>query len=292
MNERPLVSIVVPCYNHENFVQETIQSIIDQDYKNIELIIIDDGSKDNSVSMIQKLVPACEARFVRFEFRHRQNKGLCATLNEGLAWSRGQYFSPSASDDILEFDKISIQVNILNKEHTEDIAGVFTGISIINESKEIIKIRGANKVIGFREAFLRSALMPGQAFMAKRSILNEVSGYNENFKIEDLDLFLRICSAGYFLVSINKPLVYYRQHENNLSSNFNIMLDAVKNILAQYSNNPLYAKALSNSIMIEAHGVQRSSKRKSWYVMFDAIKTYPLNIFSKSFVWYFIKFLK
>lgn len=85
MNQKPLVSVVIPCYNHENYVQECIKSAIEQDYENIELIIIDDGSKDESVNKIQELVPGCEKRFCRFEFRTRPNKGLCKTLNEALA---------------------------------------------------------------------------------------------------------------------------------------------------------------------------------------------------------------
>ena len=70
-----LVSVVIPCYNHEKFIQDCIQSVIDQTYQNIELIIIDDGSKDSSVEIIEKMLPACEQRFVRFEFRNRPNKG-------------------------------------------------------------------------------------------------------------------------------------------------------------------------------------------------------------------------
>ena len=120
--QQPLVSIVIPCYNHSQFVQETIQSIIDQDYENIELIIIDDGSKDNSVEVIQEMIPACEERFVRFEFRYRPNKGLCATLNEALEWCEGEYFSPLASDDIALPHKTSF---LLKKHQQYDAAVVF-----------------------------------------------------------------------------------------------------------------------------------------------------------------------
>ena len=129
--QQPLVSIVIPCYNHAQFVQETVQSVIDQDYENIELIIIDDGSKDNSVEVIQEMIPACEERFVRFEFRYRPNKGLCATLNEALEWCEGEYFSPTASDDILKQNKISTQLAIMLSKKEQKIIGVFVGIELI-----------------------------------------------------------------------------------------------------------------------------------------------------------------
>ncbi|MGA6331370.1 glycosyltransferase family 2 protein, partial [Acinetobacter baumannii] len=108
LNKQPLVSIVIPCYNHANFVQDCIQSVIAQTYQNIELIIIDDGSKDGSVEKIQEFIGECEKRFVRFEFRNRPNKGLSATLNEALEWCQGEYFSAIASDDMMLNDKIEI----------------------------------------------------------------------------------------------------------------------------------------------------------------------------------------
>ena len=110
-NNLPLVSVVIPCYNHEQFVQDSIQSVIDQTYLNIELIIIDDGSKDSSVDKIQQMIPACEQRFTRFEFRSRPNKGLSATLNETIELANGEYWSTCSSDDLYHKDKVRLQVN-------------------------------------------------------------------------------------------------------------------------------------------------------------------------------------
>ncbi len=68
----PLVTVVIPSYNHQNFVQDSIRSIIQQSYQNIELLVIDDGSSDQSIEKIKEMVEQCEERFVRFEFRYRQ----------------------------------------------------------------------------------------------------------------------------------------------------------------------------------------------------------------------------
>ena len=104
----PLVTIAIPSYNHGRYVQACIESIIEQDYENIELIIIDDGSTDDSVLRIGEMVARCRARFQRFEFLPRSNKGLCATLNEALEWARGFYFAVSDSDDVLLPSKTSV----------------------------------------------------------------------------------------------------------------------------------------------------------------------------------------
>ena len=135
--EMPLVSVVVPCYNHEKYVKETIESIINQTYKNIELIVIDDGSKDNSVEAIKEMIPACEKRFPRFEFRHRENKGLSATLNEMVDWAEGKYFTGCASDDIMLPSKISLLVEKL--ESSDDSYSVAFGdaIFIDDNSNEV-----------------------------------------------------------------------------------------------------------------------------------------------------------
>ena len=136
IEKNPLVSVVIPCFNHENFVQQTIQSVIDQDYKNIELIIIDDGSKDSSVEKIKSLVSVCVNRFDKFYFIHRINKGLCETLNEAIEICSGEYLCCIASDDIILNDKISYQVKYL--ENNSSSIGVFGGVEVIGGRKNRI----------------------------------------------------------------------------------------------------------------------------------------------------------
>ena len=106
----PLVSVIVPCYNHEKYVEETIESIVNQTYENIELIVIDDGSKDASPQIIEEL-----SKKYNFKFIHRSNKGLSATLNEGIRLSQGKYISVCASDDKLKLDKIEKQVKFMEE---------------------------------------------------------------------------------------------------------------------------------------------------------------------------------
>ena len=132
-----LVSVVIPCYNHARYVKECIKSVIDQDFKNIELIIIDDGSKDASVQVIEEMRGACEARFARFEFIHRENKGVCNTLNQALEWCQGEYYAALASDDVWLTFKLKTQVEYL-ETHPEVVA-VFGGVTLIDEHGNILR---------------------------------------------------------------------------------------------------------------------------------------------------------
>ena len=99
---KPLISVLIPAYNHENYVQETIKSIINQTYQNIELIVIDDGSKDGTWNKINEMKEICENRFSNTILISRQNKGLCETNNELIEKSNGKFIYIIASDDKAE----------------------------------------------------------------------------------------------------------------------------------------------------------------------------------------------
>ena len=97
----PLVSVVIPAYNHEKFVEKTIRSVLAQTYPNIELLVLDDGSKDHTFSILQSLRSECEKRFARFWLETQPNQGTCITLNRLLSQAKGEYITILASDDEL-----------------------------------------------------------------------------------------------------------------------------------------------------------------------------------------------
>lgn len=288
--EDPLVSIVIPCYNHAQFVQETIQSVIDQSYRNIELIIIDDGSKDNSVEVIKKMQPACEKRFSRFEFRYRPNKGLCATLNEALKWCEGEFFAPIASDDTVRKYKTCIQVKYL-QENASSI-GVFGGVELIDEkvgtSKTIIK--KARKYF-FEDVFLHRHTLPASTQFLRLKSVKNAGGFREELAIEDWSMWLFLTEHGGTLDYIDKVLSAYRKHHGNFSSQFDKMQESRIEILRVFSAHPLYNMALSRVYMEEARDWQKNDFKKSLSSVKKSIYLDPKILLDIVFIKYIVKFI-
>ena len=218
--------MVIPCYNHEKFVQDCIQSVIDQTYQNIELIIIDDGSKDNSVEMIRKLFFKCKKRFTRFEFRSRENRGVSSTLNEALIWCTGDFISPIASDDQMLNRKIEKQVNFLSEN--PDYVAVFGGINQIDNNNKCIRVLNKRaRSYSFDDiARLDYFLQAPTQFFRRKDIL-AIGGYNENFKIEDWYSYLKLTLDGKLIYLMDEVVCNYRRHVDNGSKDMLLMLEKI-----------------------------------------------------------------
>lgn len=112
-NNNLLVSVIIPAYNHEKYIQETIFSIINQTYNNIELLIIDDGSNDATYDRICEMEIRCKKRFARFDFVKQKNMGIIDTLNSLIYMSEGKYVYFIASDDVAAPHAIETELNFL-----------------------------------------------------------------------------------------------------------------------------------------------------------------------------------
>lgn len=290
--KEPLVTVVVPCYNHERYVQECLQSIIDQEYKNIELLIIDDGSKDDSVKKIQEMLPACQARFERVEFRARPNKGLSATLNEALELTHGKYFSTVGSDDILYSDKLTKQVAFLENESEECLA-IFGGIEFIDEFSQRIKIKNnGKKICLFDDVFIRDrkCFLPAPSCLIRTSKIRDIGGYDNKCSIEDFYMWLKLLEGGGFFVCKNEVMVKYRRHNDNLSKKRDIMWTNIVHILNNYKSHPKYNAALAAAMLTQANCIQTYNKVKSIKWAYHALHEDPHIFFSLKIYIFLFKF--
>lgn len=223
--DTPLVSIVAVCYNHEVYVQETLDSILHQTYKNIQLIIIDDCSHDNSRLKIEEWIAInnVDCKFVRQDV----NKGLCANLNEGLLLSKGVYYQSIACDDIMLAHKIERQVAYLQNAPLS-LQMVCSNFEIIDAESACISNSYFNQDFEFPGNVFKALLIGDNNYnilihsptvLLRKSVFDAVGPYKEELKQEDFYMWLMI-SANFLIGFINKVLVKYRVLDNSLSKQF------------------------------------------------------------------------
>lgn len=279
----PLVSVIVPLYNHEGYIVDAIKSIIEQTYKMVELIIIDDGSTDSSVNAVESVRGFCQKRFHRFEFRSRPNKGLCATINEALEWCKGEYVSIIASDDLMCRDKTALQVSFL--EANPQSAAVFSGVEIIHADGEREAIMPTpRRVYGFGDILLHRHFLPAATQMARLEALKETGGYLDGIILEDWYMLLKLAETGKTLDSIEGVVCLYRKHGANISSNITKMNEGRAQVLDLYRDHPLYQRACSNAFVAASSEIGPDSLRSGVNYLWKAFVTYPLVVLQPRFV--------
>jgi alpha-1,3-rhamnosyltransferase len=271
-SNQPLVSIAIPSYNHARFIRQAIQSVIDQDYANIELIVIDDGSEDDSIATIGEMIPACEQRFVRFSFVHRPNKGLSATLNEALQWAQGEYFSAIASDDVMYPRKTATLLGHLAGE--PDTAGIFCGSDTLDSHGNVVgTTRCADAVFTFDDILLWRYSIMAPTQLLRLNCLRQVGGYPDGVYIEDWYMWLALSQRGYKLRVVDEVLVGYRQHDSNISTNAFDMLEGRKAILARHRDNPHYSASLAIAYLWAAIDFTAISKLRSMRYLLASVQS-------------------
>ncbi len=267
MNENmPLVSVIIPCYNHEKYVEQTIESIVNQSYKNIELIVIDDGSKDKSTEVLQKL----NQRY-GFYFEYQENIGLSATLNKALKVCKGKYISICASDDKYTLDKIEKQVQLMeqNVEYGMCYSNVYTFTDDGKISSQKLKKSKSGWI--FNEIFYADFFMQAVSCFYKKSVLLELDGFDENLKVEDTDLHLRLTNK-YPVGYSDDFLAYYRVHAGNTISNRMMILQEVIKILDKWKYNPGYKYAKSKHLVMHFNVLAVEDKK-------EALRIFPSIVF-------------
>jgi glycosyltransferase involved in cell wall biosynthesis len=206
MAELPLVSIVTCSYNNSKYIIETLESIKNQTYPNIELVIVDDCSTDNSVELIADWLRTYPRKY-KF-IRHEVNMAGSIPYNVGLRNASGKYYSPIDTDDAMMPEKIAIQVKIL--EATDDVvAGVYSDAYIMDIHSVPIEGLFIQKYRKFTEipsgniyaALLQGNYIPLLSLMIKRSVFDELGMYDESLVYGDYDMWLRINRKYQFLYS-------------------------------------------------------------------------------------------
>ena len=226
--DQPLVSVVIPSYNHARFVTEAVMSVVHQTWPNIQLIVIDDGSLDESSAILSRL-----SKEQGFHFISRTNRGVSATLNQGLALAQGKYFCPFASDDIMLPERFERQLLVMEKNPS--IAVCDANMQLIDQDGKMLgAIRQPSGDIRFADFCEKGNCLSAPAVMIRKSVLAEVGGYDEDIRVEDLAMWMKLSYHGYRLYRIEDVVVHYRRHLGN-SNKYEEEAKDVARIYAKYA---------------------------------------------------------
>jgi glycosyltransferase involved in cell wall biosynthesis len=207
----PLISVVMPAYNAKHYVAEAVQSILDQTFRDFEFVIIDDGSTDRTPAILERYA----ARDHRIRLISRPNKGLVATLNEGLGLARGELIARMDADDVALPERFALQVAFL-RAHPEVVC-LGGAVRVIDAAGRIL----LDDRRPLDDATLQEMALTGHtplihpAVMMRRDDVMAVGGYDEAMKqSEDLDLWLRLGERG-ALASLPDFILKYRIHDRS-----------------------------------------------------------------------------
>ena len=254
MANQELVTVIIASFNHAPYIEQSILSVIEQTYPNIELLVIDDGSTDDSVARISALQSVHG-----FDFRVQKNQGLTRTLNGAIARAKGAFIAPFGSDDIMLKDRLKMQMDyIADKPEVGMCAG---NIELMHADgtpypKSATAHEPSLRRMDFEDVFLeRKPYIPAPTMLIRREALDSGGGFNPSIRLEDLYIQLKITHAGYYIDALGAPLARYRKHQTNSYKNIRFMTESILRIYQDYADHPAYEQVkfkFINSMLVKA----------------------------------------
>lgn len=277
----PLVSIIMPVYNTEKYLSDAIRSVINQTYKNLELIIINDESPGDARHIVNQFT---DSRIIYIE---QSNSGPATTRNNGMYTSTGDFIAFLDSDDAWRHDKLEKQMQIfLNNPNT----------GVVYSQRETINQEG-NVISGYLPKLHRGMVLNklwvdnfvcNSSVLFTRNILNEIGGLNENLRMsEDWEYWLRV-ACHYKFAFVDEPLVRYRVHNEQVSKNVDLRVKVCAGIRDDFMKkhgHMLSFRAKRKAISYQAlnRALRSIGERPKGAVIIDCLKAiavYPFMSYS------------
>lgn len=217
----PLVSVAIPAYNHAAFIEACLASVCAQTYPELELILIDDGSQDDTLAVARRYLDQHGSRFRRIVLERQDNQGVSATSNAVIAAAQGEWVHLLGSDDLLYPNKIACIQQAIEEWNCPELALVHADADYVDQHGQLMirQPRKSRPVPGpDHEAW--HWLFTGQHYVfnptlaLRRSAVLEIGGFDKSLPQEDLDCFLRL-STRYALARVPEVLASYRKHPGN-----------------------------------------------------------------------------
>jgi Glycosyl transferase family 2 len=253
----PLVSIIIPLYNHEKFIYKAVVSVLEQTYKNLELIIIDDGSLDNSLALVSSLSDS------RIKLYTQENSGAHTTINRGIAYAKGDYIAILNSDDFYSPVRLQTLVDAMATDETID--ALFSQVEAIHEDDghffsygnrptHHIPLKRSHPDQRLAADLLGSNIVTTTSnLFCKKVVFKDIGQFKDYRYCHDLDFFLKLFHHKHVRF-INEPLLCYRFHSTNTIKEDNSMVHfetaiVLADFLHTYSPQQIFPKTTPD----EAH---------------------------------------
>ncbi len=260
MQNTPLVSIGIPNFNYGHFVIQTLNSVAGQDYENIEVIIIDDFSTDNSIQVIEDWITNYSGNFKILFLKNTANSGLTKICNQLLKSASGKYIQFLDADDWILPGKISMQVALL--EAANATALIYSDVKIINEKGEITGESYLSR-IGYEKSKMPYGNIHQQLFdfnfiplpsvLIVRRLIDEAGGFDELLGVQDYYMWLKL-TEKYNVIYMHQSTAVYRVHSGSMSNSIFTNPRSVNSVLAiKYNYYKNSSKIIRNKILTTIH---------------------------------------
>ncbi len=233
-----LVTIGIPNYNYASYIEQALDSVVNQTYENIELIIVDDNSTDDSLSVIKNWVENYKGNKAIKLICNAENVGISKVSNIILNNAAGTYFQALDADDILLPGKIAAQVSLM--ENNKNAAIVYSNTGIINETGNLLntdyleRIGYSNKKMPqgkVLEQLFDFNFIPNSSVLINTSYAKAVGGFDEGIQVQDYYLWLKLCEK-YEVIFMPEITAHYRLHETSLSNKVSTNVNSIAGELA------------------------------------------------------------
>ncbi|MCB1777065.1 MAG: glycosyltransferase [Candidatus Competibacteraceae bacterium] len=235
----PLVSVAVPAYNHATFLTACLESVRNQTYPCLELVIVDDGSIDDTLAIAERFAADHAGRFAHLTILHQENHGVSAASNRAIAACQGEWVHLLGSDDLLYPDKIRVQQQAIADWNEPRLALVYSDVDFIDVNGQVLSSATRKRpppgpdhqaylrLISYNDVANATVALRREAFLA-------MGGFDEQLPLEDLDCWLRL-SVHHAIARVPGLMAGYRRHNSNASLRQRMMFEANWDTLGKFA---------------------------------------------------------
>lgn len=265
-----MVSVIIPSFNREVSIKNSIESVLDQTWTDIEVIVVDDGSTDRTKEIVKSINDD------RLKYCYQDNAGACVARNHGIDLAKGEYIAFHDSDDIWRKNKLEKQMNVLLNDESDIVFCQLT--AHLNNGDIILKPEKCTE--GRVNPIVNLFGIGTQTIVAKRDVFREFKFDKDLVRFQEFELLFR-ATQKFRLYCVKEPLVDYYVGRDSISSSPEKMYSACSVLISKHpdliSNYPIMAEKMAHYLLTEAD-VERRSKKQDWKKYVDLSEKCSKNI--------------